>query len=74
MPRTKIRKVGNSHGLLLPAEVVRYWGLRVGDEVDLSYDADRLIVRPANGDRKAFVEALEEVLREDEGILSGLAK
>jgi antitoxin component of MazEF toxin-antitoxin module len=74
MLRTKIRKVGNSHGLLLPADVVRYWKLKPGTEVELSFDADRLIVRPVAGDRAAFVEALGEVLDEDAGILEDLAK
>jgi len=74
MYRTKIRKVGNSHGVLLPAEVVRRWGLREGEAVELAFDADRLILRPAVGDREAYVKALEQVIEEDDAILSDLAK
>ena len=74
MYRTKIRKVGNSHGVLLPAEVVRRWGLRAGEAVEVAFDADRLILRPAAGGREAYVKALEQVLDEDGAILSDLAK
>ncbi len=74
MFRSRIRKIGNSHGLLLPAEALRHWGLRAGEQVELSFDADRLIVQPARGGREDFLKALEEVLEEDAGILADLAK
>lgn len=74
MYRTKIRKVGNSHGVLLPAEVVRRWKLRAGEAIELAFDADRLILRPVGGGREAYVRALEQVLDEDDAILADLAK
>lgn len=74
MIRTRIRKVGNSHGLLLPGEFIRRWKLRPGQEVEVTLDADRLIVRPTTGDREAFVRALEDTLDEDDEILADLAK
>jgi putative addiction module antidote len=74
MYRTKIRRVGNSHGVLLPAEIVRRWGLRVGEAIEVAFDADRVILRPASGSRAAFVKALEEVADEDDAILRDLAK
>ncbi|MBI3074132.1 MAG: hypothetical protein HYY84_18640 [Deltaproteobacteria bacterium] len=74
MLKTRIRKIGNSHGILLPSQAIRYWRAKSGTEVELVFDADRLIIRPVSGDRDGFVRALDEVLDEDEAILRDLAK
>jgi putative addiction module antidote len=70
--QTKLRKVGNSHAVLLPAELVRAWRLEAGDALELFFDADRVVLRPADARRERFVESLERVIREDDRLLEAL--
>ncbi len=35
---TKIIKIGNSKGVILPSEVIKALALEEGDEINLSYD------------------------------------
>lgn len=37
---THITRIGNSKGIILPAEVIKALGLEEGDEVNLEYDTD----------------------------------
>jgi antitoxin component of MazEF toxin-antitoxin module len=73
MFETKLRKVGNSHAVILPAELVKAWGLSPGDPLSLYLDADRAILRPTDGRRGDFIQSLERVTREDETLLAALA-
>ena len=72
--QTKLRKIGNSCGILLPAAMLRELGMREGDKVDLSKDADRLVVRSHRRDRISFAKALEECMDENADILAELAE
>jgi len=36
--RTKITRIGNSKGIIIPSEVIKALALDEGDEVELSYD------------------------------------
>ena len=38
MNRTKITRIGNSKGIIIPSEVIKALALDEGDEVELSYD------------------------------------
>lgn len=38
MMSTKITKIGNSKGIIIPSEVIKALALDEGDEVELSYD------------------------------------
>lgn len=73
---SKVRKVGNSHAVLLPAQLLRFWGVEAGDELELQIDANRLVIQPSTGaeERASFIEAAEEVLREDARVFKELAK
>lgn len=35
---TKITKIGNSKGIIIPSEIIKALALDEGDEVELSYD------------------------------------
>lgn len=72
--RTKIRPIGNSRGIVIPSDMIERLGLEEGDEVDLSSDADRIIVRSGDVDRESFIESLERVMEEDADIISDLAE
>ncbi len=75
MALTTVRKIGNSHGILLPAELLLELGLKNGEQVEVVRDADRLIVRaPQANHRAAFIHAMESILDEDAAILGELAK
>lgn len=73
--RSSIRKIGNSRGIIIPAEAMGAIGLSEGDAVDIITDADRLMIVPSGAhDRNSFIAAMEEIISEDEGILRELAK
>lgn len=38
MNRTKITRIGNSKGIIIPSEVIKALALDEGDEVELNYD------------------------------------
>ncbi|PIS17794.1 AbrB/MazE/SpoVT family DNA-binding domain-containing protein [Candidatus Collierbacteria bacterium CG17_big_fil_post_rev_8_21_14_2_50_45_7] len=38
MKQTKLTKIGNSKGIIIPSEVIKALALEEGDEVELSYD------------------------------------
>lgn len=41
---TKITKIGNSKGVIIPHEVIKALALEEGDEVELSYDTSTQIL------------------------------
>ena len=48
MPRTQIRKIGNSFGLLLTDEILKLMDIRADDEVDITVENRILIISPLN--------------------------
>ena len=44
MNRTKITRIGNSKGIIIPSEVIKALALDEGDEVELSYDPSTQIL------------------------------
>ena len=72
--KLKIRKIGNSVGLILPKEVVEQ--LRVGEDDTVHYvvDADGLHVTPFDPDFDAAMEAFERTRRKYRNALRALAK
>ncbi|MFO1292052.1 MAG: AbrB/MazE/SpoVT family DNA-binding domain-containing protein [Rubrivivax sp.] len=56
----QIAKWGNSLAMRLPADLVRRFGLREGDSVQVQWTADgALTIRPARWSRRAFAAELE---------------
>jgi putative addiction module antidote len=74
MLRVQLRRVGNSCGVILPAELLRYMHLSEGDTLDVSADAHRIVLSPERVDEEDFQKVLAEVMEEDRGILAELAK
>jgi putative addiction module antidote len=72
--KLKIRKIGNSVGLILPKEVVDQ--LRVGEDDTVHYvvDSDGLHVTPFDPDFDAAMEAFERTRRKYRNALRALAK
>lgn len=48
MPRTQIKKIGNSLGLLLTDEILKLLDICVDDEVDITVKDRVLIISPLN--------------------------
>lgn len=65
--KSAIRKMGNSHGVIIPKPVLAEVGARAGDQVDISVTEGKIIVAPRKRklregwaeDSKALVEAGE---------------
>lgn len=74
MARVKIRKVGNSLGVLLPREMLDRLSLREGDELYLSEDDDGLRLSPYDPDFAEALEAFEEARRRYRNALRELAR
>jgi len=52
--RTKIIKIGNSQGILIPKTLLEQSGIKT--EVEIEVDGDRLVVRTASGLRSGWDE------------------
>ncbi len=74
MQALKIRKVGNSLGLVLPREVVARLKVAEGDTVYLTDAVDGLRLTPMDAGFAAQMAAAEEIMREDRDVLRELAK
>lgn len=71
----KLRKIGNSVGVVLPKEVLSYLKVEEGDTVCLSESPDgSLRVSPASAEFSRQMEAAEDVLRRYRNTLRELAK
>lgn len=72
--KLKIRKIGNSVGLILPKEVVEQLRVAEDDTVHYVVDADGLHVTPFDPDFDAAMEAFERTRRKYRNALRALAK
>jgi len=72
MLRVQLRKIGNSYGIIFPADLLRYLHLKEGDGLDVAADAHRIVLTPET--ETADVSGiLAEILEEDREILAELA-
>ena len=74
MQALKIRKVGNSLGLVLPKEAVARLKVVEGDTVYLTDAADGYRITPMDASFAEQMAAAEDIMREDRDILRELAK
>ena len=51
---TKIQKWGNSQGIRFPREILRKAHISVGDDVDISVQTGKILVKPANAKRRKY--------------------
>ncbi len=74
MHSTKLVKVGNSIGVILPRDILALLRIELGDSISWTENKEGMQVRAHDA---AFVEAMtaaETVMREDRDILAVLAK
>lgn len=52
MPRTRIKKIGNSFGLLLTDELLKLMDIHSDDEVEISVEDRTLIISPMDKEER----------------------
>jgi putative addiction module antidote len=72
--KLKIRRIGNSVGLILPKEVVEQLRVAEDDTVHYVVDSEGLHVTPFDPDFDAAMEAFERTRRKYRNALRALAK
>lgn len=73
MQALKIRRVGNSLGVVLPKEAVARLKVVEGDTVYLTDARDGYRITPMNENFAAQMTIAEEIMREDRDVLRELA-
>ncbi len=44
--QTLVRKIGNSTGMIIPANILKKYSLNIGDQLDIQDDNGRLVIIP----------------------------
>jgi putative addiction module antidote len=70
----KLRKIGNSLGLILPKEVAEHLHVREGDELHVVPDAEGARLTPYDPKFEASMKAFERTRRKYRNALHALAK
>jgi len=70
----KIRKVGNSLGVILPKQMIDELHLKSGDKVTIERKGSNLELRPIDPDFEEWAEAYKEVNTDYKDVLKALAK
>ena len=74
MKKLKVRAVGNSLGLILPAELLERLHCGEGDELYVSEGPNGIELSPYNPEVEKQLAVAEEVMRENREVLRRLAK
>jgi len=74
MGKTKVRKIGNSYGVILPKETLDKLGLREGDTVFVTDTPEGVGLRPHDETFEAQMKAAEEFTHVYRDALRELAK
>jgi putative addiction module antidote len=71
----KVRRIGNSLGVLLPLELLSVLGVEEGDTVDVVQTEDgRLELAAVDREADDLMEMAEELMAENRAVLRALAK
>lgn len=70
----KVRKLGNSMGILLPKEVLNQLNVDKGDTVYFTKSPDGFHITPYDFEFAKQMELAKEVMKEDRDVLRALAK
>lgn len=71
---SKLIKVGNSVGIIVPRDVLAKLRLELGDKLYWAEQPDGFAVKAVDPDFVAAMTAAETIMREDRDILAVLAK
>lgn len=70
----KIRKVGNSLGVILPKQMIDELHLKSGDKVTIERKGSNLELKPIDPEFEDWAEAYKEVNTDYKDVLKALAK
>lgn len=71
---TKLRKIGNSVGVIIPADVLSSKNMKEGDEVHVLETPDGVVVTPYDPEFDAMIGDADEFLRTYRNAFRELAK
>lgn len=74
MGKTKIRKIGNSYGVILPKETLDNLGLAEGDTVFLTDTPDGVALQPHDKSIADQMDAARQIMKKRRAALRELAK
>ncbi len=69
-----LRQVGNSDGLILPKEVMKFYNLKRGDTLELKMEQGHMVLKVATTDISKQLEAARIGMRKYKVALNELAK
>ncbi|GMV41943.1 MAG: hypothetical protein AMXMBFR64_36590 [Myxococcales bacterium] len=72
--RKKLQRIGNSTGVVLPAELLRDAGLRPGDEVVMQAERGRVVITALDPDFDDLVAAADRFVASHPNALRKLAE
>lgn len=70
----KIRKVGNSLGVILPKQLIEELHLKTGDKVSIERKGSNLELRPIDPDFEEWADAYRQLNTDYKDVLKALAK
>ena len=70
----KVRKIGNSYGVVLPKRLIEELGVKEGDQVFWVRTPDGIKLTPYDPDFEAVIEANRDYMRRHRNALRQLAK
>jgi putative addiction module antidote len=70
----KIRKVGNSLGIILPKQLIEELHLKTGDKVSIERKGSNLELRPVDPEFEEWAEAYRQLNTDYKDVLRALAE
>ena len=70
----KIRKVGNSLGVILPKQVIEELHLKTGDKLNIERIGSNLQLRPVDSEFEDWAEAYRQLNTDFKDVLNELSK
>jgi len=70
----KLTKIGNSWGVILPAEILKVVGMSDDSEVEISVKENHIVLTPSNLKDHKVMKAFLSVIRDYDETLKKLAK
>jgi AbrB family looped-hinge helix DNA binding protein len=74
MKTTKLGKQGNGTSVVIPAQILRDFGLRRGDEVAVQETPDGILITPASAELHDQMKLLDQVTNRFDQTFQDLAK
>lgn len=70
----KIRKIGNSLGVILPKQLIEELHLKTGDKITIERKGSNLELRPVDPEFEEWADAYDQLNTDYKDVLKALAK